>query len=209
VQGAKKFRPVFAKADAGFIYRSISPMITYHKAETIGELEQILDLQQRNLAPNISREEAIEQGFLTVKFDLCFLGRMCGKYRHIIAKHNDKVVGYSLVMLRDFRNDIPLLVPMFEQFDRLEHNSAPVGETDYFVMGQVCVDKEYRGQGIFSGLYLHLRQQMQDDFPIVLTEIATRNTRSMKAHGNVGFRLMKEYVSPQGEAWAIVYWDWN
>ena len=183
-------------------------MITYSRAETTADINQIVDLNSRNLASNVTREEAIEQGFLSLRLDAEMLVRIPGKYRHIIAKHNDRVAGYALVMLREFRNEIPLLVPMFDEFDKLEYKGHKLAEVNYFVMGQVCVNKDFRGQGIFNGLYQHLKHCMKDDFTLTVTEIATRNTRSMKAHANVGFKRVKQYISPEGESWEIVCWDW-
>ena len=40
------------------------------------ELEQILDLQQRNLPKNISQEEREKEGFVTVEHDLDLLRAM-------------------------------------------------------------------------------------------------------------------------------------
>ena len=41
-----------------------------------GELEQILDLQRRNLARNLSEREMAESGFVTVEHTLDLLRRM-------------------------------------------------------------------------------------------------------------------------------------
>lgn len=184
-------------------------MIRYTTAQTKHELQQILDLQARNLFFNVSSEEAIDQGFLSMQIELSMLEKIPGQYRHVIAKHDDTIVGYTLVMLREFRNAFDLLLPMFDEFDRLEYKGRKLADVNYFVMGQVCVAKEYRGLGIFNGLYRHLKHCMKDHFDLTVTEIATRNTRSMHAHGKVGFKVMKKYLSPQHENWAIVCWDWH
>ena len=42
-------------------------MISYQLTNTDKELEEILDLQQRNLPKNISDKEKKEQGFVTVE----------------------------------------------------------------------------------------------------------------------------------------------
>ena len=66
------------------------------------------------------------------------------------------VVGFALVMLSNFRNEIEVLIPMFERIDEL----VPKDKT-YVIMGQICVDKNYRKQGIFRGLYDFYRTQLQ------------------------------------------------
>ena len=67
----------------------------------------------------MSQEELITQGFVTVEHDLKLLKLMSTTYPHVIAKHEDKVVGYALVMLPDFADHIEILKPMFRQFNKV------------------------------------------------------------------------------------------
>lgn len=182
-------------------------MIHYSTTRTNEDLQQIIRLQQCNLPASISHDEAKKEGFVSVQHDIELLKNISGRYGHVIAKHDDKVVGYALVMLKDAREDIPVLVPMFEQIDGLEYEGRSFAEISYFVMGQVCIDKNFRGQGIFKGLYAKLRDEMKNDFELVVTEIASRNTRSMQAHEAAGFKRLLQYESPEKELWEIVYWD--
>jgi predicted GNAT family N-acyltransferase len=184
-------------------------MIHYTGAASEDELLKIIELQRRNLPENLSADEMQREGFVTVKLDLPVLKKISGNYRHIIAKDKDEVAGYCLIMLKEFKNEIPILVPMFDQIDGLQYNNKPLREVGYFVMGQVCIAKEYRGKDLFKGLYHALRDQMQDRFGLVITEVATRNLRSMKAHKKVGFKTLLEYLSPEKEEWALIYWDWK
>lgn len=183
-------------------------MVHYTTAESLQDLQQILELQAKNLPQCIDEQEMKSQGFVTVKHELELLSDMNKDYRHIIAKANGKVVGFALVMLKKFADKIPVLVPMFELIDLLQYKGKPLKECSYFVMGQICIDKAYRGQGIFNGLYQELRTQMLPHFDLVVTEIATRNIRSLKAHNKVGFSSIKRYVA-DGEEWDIVVWDWQ
>ena len=88
-------------------------MITYSRASTLEELEQILTLQKNNLPENLSHKEKIEQGFVTVKHSLEILKRMNDECAHTIAKNNNKVVGYALSMTNNFASEIEVLKPMF------------------------------------------------------------------------------------------------
>lgn len=178
-------------------------MIRLTAARNGRDLQQILDLQQRNLATHLSPEEAAEQGFVTARHDLPLLERICGPHGHVVAMDGDRVVGYALVMLREFGAAVPILVPMFEQIERL------LGEARYVVMGQVCVEKAHRGQGVFAGMYDEFRRRLSGDFDLVVTEVATRNTRSLRAHEKVGFRRALQYQAHGGESWEIVTWDWT
>lgn len=183
-------------------------MIRFTTANSTKELQQILDLQSINLPKNISNSEAQEQGFVTVHHDLEILSAMNAKHPHIIAKDSDQVIGYTLVMLPEFGNKIPVLLPLFDKINQLSFNGDALQKTPYFVMGQVCVDKQYRGQGVFAGLYQQMKTEMSPHFKYIITEIATRNTRSMRAHEKVGFKVIHVFSTPE-EEWAIVAWDWQ
>lgn len=183
-------------------------MIQYTTASTQADIQQILQLQWINLPSNISAEEAKDQGFVTVHHEESVLTAMNEKFQHIIAKHDNTVVGYALVMLPEFGDSIPVLTPMFDKINQLTYNDKPLKKTPYFVMGQVCIHKNYRGQGIFMGLYQQMKIEMADHFDCIITEIATRNTRSMRAHEKVGFETINIFSTPE-EEWAIVAWDWK
>ncbi len=182
-------------------------MLTITQAQTRAELQSILALQQANLPHNISKTEAMEQGFVTVVHDLHLLERMNNAAAHTIAKEGDEVVGYCLSMLPSFRNEIPVLIPMFAMIDQLLWQGKLLSETPYFVMGQTCVDKSHRGVGVFDALYLGLKKFFKDRFEVVVTEVAKRNQRSWRAHQRVGFELIHEYQDPDGEIWLVIAWN--
>ena len=75
-------------------------------------------------------------------------------------------------------------------------------------MGQVCVDKAYRGKGVFDMLYQHHKQVLKDRFDFVVTEISTNNLRSVRAHEKVGFKNIHTYKDAVDE-WSVVLWDWE
>lgn len=178
--------------------------IVFTSASSMGELQQILDLQQANLRLTRSVEEEKDQGFVTVQHDMDLLSSMNNVAQHVIAKDGEQVVGYALAMTRDFKQKVPILAPMFDLLDNLVVDGLRIGDTDYIVMGQVCVDKEYRGKGIFQGLYKYYFETLRPQFGCVITEIAARNTRSLKAHLGVGFKVIYEYTEEGFEDWIVV-----
>jgi RimJ/RimL family protein N-acetyltransferase len=134
---------------------------------------------------------------------------MNSPYPHIIAKDGDTVVGYTLVMQRDLRDEIPVLIPMFDEIDKLTYNGRLLKDTAYVVMGQVCIAREYRGKGIFEGLYAEMARRMKSDFDVIITEVSSRNTRSLRAHDKIGFEKIHEYRDKDGEDWVIVLWNFR
>ncbi|MFK7936250.1 MAG: N-acetyltransferase family protein, partial [Saprospiraceae bacterium] len=186
-----------------------SLMVTYELAASTSDLAGILALQKQNLPTNISEQEAQSQGFVTVHHNLEILERMNAQAPSIIAKDGGQIIGYNIAMTRDFAKDIPVLIPMFEIMDELEMGGQKMKDMDYIVCGQVCVDKAYRGQGIFAGMYQFYQQQYAPRFAVIITEIARRNTRSIRAHEKVGFEIVHSYQLTGGEVWEIVRWDWR
>jgi predicted GNAT family N-acyltransferase len=177
--------------------------ILYKRASTLDELQQIRELQLLNSSQNISSEEKLQEGFVTVQHTVALLDQMNSACPHIIAKEGKKVVGFALVMLSNFRNEIEVLIPMFERIDAL----LPPNKS-YVIMGQVCVDKNYRKQGIFRGLYDFYRTQLQHEFEYLITEVAVINQRSMNAHESIGFKKIDSYEE-EGINWNIMLWDWK
>ena len=172
--------------------------ITYQIAKTIEELKQILELQQNNLPQKLSDTEKETEGFVTVTHSFEILKQMNDACPHIIAKYNNRVIGYALCMTTDFKAKIPVLIPMFNEID-----SVISKHVKYVVMGQVCIAKIARGQGVFRGLYNFMKQTLQHDFNIIITEVDIKNTRSLNAHKAVGFKHLKKYISGN-QTWEII-----
>lgn len=169
------------------------------------EVEQILALQARNLAPALSAEVLLDQGFLTVQHDPAVLLRMNQAYPSVIAKSGDTLAGYCLVMPREFGAEVPVLTPLFTLLNGLSWRGQPLSWLRWFVMGQVCVAENFRGQGVFDGMYQHLFAVCRRDFDLVLTEVAARNKRSLRAHQRVGFEPVHIYPDTlSGETWHVI-----
>lgn len=175
--------------------------IRYHRAITTEELYGILNLQKENLRYLISDEVSEKEGFVTLKHDFNTLKKMNDACAHCIAKRDGKVVGYALSMLQEFKNDIPILVPMFKEIDQViqEQNLS----SNYIVMGQICIDKNARGIGVFRGLYQYMVQELKNDFDAIITEVDIKNTRSCNAHKAVGFKFLKNYTS-NDQLWEVI-----
>jgi hypothetical protein len=172
------------------------------------ELQQVLALQQRNLIQNIDDVEMQIQGFVTVTHTIQVLKQMHDLAPSVIAKNKEEVVGYALVMLRECRELVPSLEPMFKNFDSLTYQDRPLNDYRFYVMGQVCVDKNYRRTGLFDQLYQKHKEIYSGRFDFIMTEIATRNHRSIRAHQRVGFKTLNTYRDELDE-WAVVLWNWE
>ncbi len=179
-------------------------MIQFDFARTDDDFRQILALQKANLKQRISSEEAKQEGFVTVDHTFEVLQKMNSPHPHIVARDGDKIVAYALVMLSQMATEIPILFGMFEQINSTPYKNAYLKDLNYFVMGQICIAKEYRGQGVFQGLYQKLDEAMKNHFAYIITLISLHNPRSCKAHQKVGFEIIKNYQTDYGDDVIIV-----
>lgn len=181
-------------------------IVTYALASTDDELGQIIDLQAKNLAENITADTRQSQGFVTVKHSFDLLKKMNASAQQIIAKDGNNVIGYALVMRPELRSAVPVLVPMFNMFSKIDYLGKPLVSYRYYVMGQICVGEGYRGRGVFDGLYEKHRQVYSQEYDLCITEISRNNERSMRAHLRVGFNILYSFRDATDE-WDIVVWD--
>lgn len=173
------------------------------------DLQGILNLQAANLPQNVSKKEALEQGFVTIHHSLELLESFQELEPQLIAKDDKDMVAYILAMTRASSDTIPLLIPMFEVFEEIELDGRPVSDYNYLVVGQVCVAKDYRGMGLFEQCYKAYRESFQNRYDFVITEISDKNPRSIRAHERVGFKEVHRYSADHGSEWVVVLWDWR
>jgi len=184
-------------------------MIDITISSTSQDLEGIIKLQKKNLRHDLTETEIKEQGFVTVAHQLEDLTKMHEFEKNIIAKNGDEVIAYVIGMTEQSKNDIPVLVDMYESFDHLQYDGKPVSAYRYIVVGQVCVDKAYRGQGIFDSIYQAYKTHFNGRFDFAITEVAAINFRSARAHKRVGFKEIGRTTDSNGIDWSIVLWDWR
>ncbi|RNC92864.1 MAG: GNAT family N-acetyltransferase [Allomuricauda sp.] len=178
-------------------------MIAYKQAKTEKEVHEILALQQLNLPKNLTETEIEEEGFLTVEHDFDLLKKMNDACPHTLAIAEERVVGYALSMHPKFATEIEVLKPMFTEINTVILTSA-----DYIIMGQICVAKAFRGQGVFRGLYRNMQQFLSPHFSRIITEVDTKNTRSMRAHAALGFKELKRYAA-DGKEWSLIVLEYQ
>lgn len=184
-------------------------MITHTAASTDRDLSEILDLQQRNLRESLTADDISSQGFVTVQHSFTDLRKLNEQEQHQVIKAEGKVVGYILAMTEKSKADIPILVPMFELFERVLYRGKSISAYKYMVVGQVCVAADFRGKGLFDEAYAAYRERFSRRYEFAVTEIATANTRSLKAHQRIGFFEVHRYTDEQKIEWSIVLWDWR
>ena len=184
-------------------------MINYTIAKTQTDLEGILSLQNKNLSQRLTKEEIESQGFVTVKHNYDQIKKLNHLEKHLIAKDAEKVIGYVLAMTKESKTELPILIPMFDIFSKLLYLGKIIADHHFIVVGQVCIDKNYRSRGIFDQCYQQYKNYYRNKYDFAITEIVSTNTRSLKAHKRIGFEEIHSYKSPDNIEWIIVLWDWR
>lgn len=185
------------------------PTPTTGLVQTREDLVAILELQRANLEAAISPQEARSQGFVTVAHTLTILEQMHALAPSVIARAPDgALAGYALTMLPACRTLLPVLEPMFAVIDTLAVDGRRLCDSRYYVMGQICVAPAFRGQGVVAALYREHAARYRDRFAWIVTEVATRNTRSVQAHARIGFRELARNRDAADD-WSIIAWDFR
>ena len=172
------------------------------------ELLGILKIQAQNHVDNLSDETLKQNGYVTVKHTYEMLEKMNTKAPQVIAKVNNEVVAYALVMLKEFKDLIPVLVPMFEAFEKIEYKGKRLNELNYYVMGQICVRDDFKRKGLFKKLYEKQKEEYSKYYECCLTEVSSKNKPSMMAHKKVGFKTIFTFTDITDE-WNILLWEWK
>ena len=90
----------------------------------------------------------------------------------------------------------------------LKQSGKALASAPYYVMGQICIAKPFRGQGVFDALYQGHKAHYQSRFELLITEVSVNNARSLRAHERVGFEPIHRYRDDVDE-WLIIGWDWS
>lgn len=172
------------------------------------EILQIKQLQEKNLRQHLREEEAASQGFLTASYPFEYLKEMNAVFPSVIATDDARVVGYALITTQASRNGHDLIQDLFNNIDRCRYHGEILKHARYVVVGQLCVDKEYRGQNLVKRMYDYFASVVRDQYDFMITDVDCDNHRSLKAHAKAGFQVIDSLVYG-GKTWDIVLKECN
>jgi L-amino acid N-acyltransferase YncA len=160
------------------------------------------------LRKNISAEEAAQQGFVTAEYTLEFLEEMHKASPAIIAKKEEEIIGYALVVLRNEALQHPLLLDLVQHVDKCIYQGKMLENEKYVIVGQLCVAKNYRGKGLSQQLYQKFKACYSANYSYCITDVARANKPSLATHHKIGFKTI-ESLNYENIVWDIVLWDWR
>lgn len=98
---------------------------------------------------------------------------------HHCQRQRDTVVGYTRCIHAEFGDEIEVLRAMFNKIRDIRNHEDKGSFNDFMVMGQVCVAKTYRRQGVFRRPYETMLTEIQRQFKSIIPEVDVKNTRSL------------------------------
>lgn len=183
-------------------------MVVITQVETEQELIGLKQLQVANLRKLVGESEAMKEGFLTSEYSIELLQDMHQIHPSIIAKEGDKVVGFVIVTTKSIYGRHPELDHLLNTLDAIEYKGELLINKKYILVGQLCVAKSHRGQGLVQSMYHYYKNIHAQQYDYLVTDISQANLRSIKAHKKSGFKTIN-VIQQVGNNWDIVLWDWN
>jgi RimJ/RimL family protein N-acetyltransferase len=183
-------------------------MLTTKLVATPQEIDQIVELSKANLVTNLSADSKTREGFVTWVYSSESLQAIHNVIPSVIVKDGDILAGYALSLSPACVDIYPPMASTHHLVSSLLYKGVALGRQNVYYCGQICVAKNYRGQGLVDRLYQFHRQHFSPQFDFLVTEISTANPRSLKAHQKTGFRIIETHRDEMDQ-WDIVLWDWK
>ena len=183
-------------------------MLTTKLATTDQEIQQIAALSNANRSDNITTEEKTAEGFVSWVYTPEILHTINAIAPSVIVMDEDILAGYAITLTSECISVYPNAANTYIHASPLHFKGRTLGEQRFYLMGQICVAKAWRGQGIVGALYNGHRHFYSPRFDALVTEISMANPRSLKAHQKVGFETIDRHYE-NGHDWAVVAWDWS
>jgi hypothetical protein len=157
------------------------------------DIDDILELQARNLYVNLSEAERVE-GFVTTPFTIEQIKTLLHQTGAFVVEKEGKVVGYAFAGNWDFFSQWSIFPYMISRFPQLDFHSTQLTARNTFQYGPVCIDQAFRGSGVFPQLFEMMRSSFSTRFPIGVTFINKANPRSFAAHTQkLGLEVIDEF----------------
>ena len=99
-----------------------------------------------------------------------------------VAVDGKRVIGFALAGSWDFWKSWPFFVNMMDHLEEFQLNGCKMTVRNSYQYGPVCVDKAYRGKGVFEEIFSHSLRHMSAYYPYMVTFVNQINPRSYAAH---------------------------
>lgn len=158
------------------------------------DITGILSLQERNLFSNLSEQER-EKGFVTTPFTVSQIEEIIKQNGIFVAENKENtIIAYAFAGDWTYFEQWGIFNFMTARFPQLSFNNNKITTENSFQYGPVCIDIEYRGQGVLNLIFEEMRIEFLKKYPISITFINKVNVISEKAHTQkLGWKIVDEF----------------
>ncbi len=174
------------------------------RAANLQDISGILELQEKYLHSSLSPEER-KSGFVTTPFTKEQIEDRVKNKGMFITEDESQIIAYIFAGKWDFFEQWPIFPYMTSRFPHLSFKDYLVTVEDTFQYGPVCVDKKYRGKGIFNHTFEAMRLEWQKQFPLSITFINATNLVSIKAHDKLGWKLIDRFYFNENQYLTLAF----
>lgn len=158
------------------------------------DINDILSLQEKYLYRNLSEPER-ESGFVTTPFTVNQLEEILLQNGIFVAENKDgTLIAYAFAGSWKYFEQWEIFNYMVSRFPQLSFKGNAITTVNSFQYGPVCIEKEYRGQGILNLIFEEMRIEFLKKYPLSITFINKVNAISTNAHTKkLGWEIIDEF----------------
>jgi len=171
------------------------------------DAQAVFALQERNLGRNLSEVEQQQYGFVSLETPPELLKEVIQENGITVARSLGKIVGYVIPLTVEEAKQLPLLNPFLSRFKKITYGGKPLNEYTFCVIGQICVDRNFRRRGVSEKLYAAFGTRLSAKYELAVTELAERNVASSRTHEKSNLHVVDRYPSEDGEVWLVEVLD--
>lgn len=161
---------------------------------TKSDIVSILALQDKNLYGKLTEAER-KQGFVTTPFSVAQIEEILKQNGLFVAENKqDVIVAYAFAASWKYFEQWEIFNYMVSRFPNLSFQGQPITTDNSFQYGPICIDQNFRGQGIINLIFEEMRIEFFKKYPISITFINKVNVISEKAHTKkLGWEIIDEF----------------
>lgn len=148
---------------------------------TIHDIHNVLDLQKQNLFANLSEAER-EDGFVTTPFTYAQISEIISQHGLFVTEIDDEIIAYAFAGSWKYFSQWEIFKVMVASFPKLIFEGEKINTQNTFQYGPICIQKDFRGNGVLQSIFEKMRLEMLKKYPISITFINKENKRSLFAH---------------------------
>ena len=149
---------------------------------TPDDIEDIRALMRKYHINSILDEDKPD-GFVTTNMSALQMESLISRERGItIAGENGSLAAFAMAGSWGFWSEWPLFEHMIGILPEYSFDGQALTTENTYQYGPICVDKSWRGKGVFESVFAYSLRSMRERYPIMLTFINQINGRSYAAH---------------------------